>query len=741
MSKFILKPLQNVTQTGNNSRWQATDLPVLMELVPEHLFIPSGWVLMQGRLHRWGSDFSARLFAEVNSSASSLITYDIPVTLKGTIFELIKLPEGVKRLYFQPMNSCGEFELRHVFLKPVGMMERFARMVRRVVPVFFKQPRARRQRVGLSIYTPLINLSKAYRLVGRFRAYSPALTYKKWIEEFDLLTSADRRAIKHDVNHWHSRPHFCIIIDSRQITTLNDSNLLLTLKFLHGQLYKQFNVLVLITPDKKTMWTSSLPAWAHPVICQNGTDWLSSISTQWLREKAARWLIVLKPGMILTEHALYWLASEAIVDHAVKLLYTDHDYLDYQEERFSPTFKPDWSPELLRSTNYIGPAVAIRADLLEQSGECSYTDIGNSCNHNLLLRISEQLEPAAIRHIPVILFHLPFAKTTAQAPDVNHNLPDPVTSHLERSGISAKVHRTPAGHFKVQYTLPSPLPLISIIIPTRNALTHLRNCIESVLTKSTYRKFELIVIDNQSDDPQALHYLAAIAEHPKVRILRFNKPFNYSAINNFAVAKAKGKVLCLLNNDTEVISADWMETMLGHLTQSRVGVVGAKLYFSDGRIQHAGDTVGPGGCAHHLHSFLHRDAKGYCNRAILAQDLSAVTAACLMTWHRLFISLGGLNAINLPIAFNDVDYCLRVREAGYRVVWTPYAELYHHESATRGKDESPEKVRRARREVAYMRKRWKHIMHHDPFYNPNLSYDRPDFSLSNAPMINKPWLK
>jgi GT2 family glycosyltransferase len=226
-----------------------------------------------------------------------------------------------------------------------------------------------------------------------------------------------------------------------------------------------------------------------------------------------------------------------------------------------------------------------------------------------------------------------------------------------------------------------------------------------------------------------------------VRLLRFDRPFNFSAINNFGAEHARGEVLCLLNSDTEVISTDWLEEMVGHLTQDRVGVVGAKLFYPDGRVQHAGDAVGPGGCADHMHWMIARDDPGYCNRAVVAQDLSAVTGACLITWKNLYQRLGGLDEKNLKIAFNDVDYCLRVREAGYRVVWTPHAELYHHESVTRGRDQSEETKSRTRREADYMRSRWRGVMKHDPFYNPNLSYERPDFSLNVAPTVERPWLR
>jgi GT2 family glycosyltransferase len=267
----------------------------------------------------------------------------------------------------------------------------------------------------------------------------------------------------------------------------------------------------------------------------------------------------------------------------------------------------------------------------------------------------------------------------------------------------------------------------------------LRQCVESVLEKTTYPAFELLVVDNQSTEPEALSYLDGLAGRSAARVLRYDRPFNYSAINNFAAREAKGEILCLLNNDTEVISPDWLEEMVGHLVQPQVGAVGARLLYPDGRVQHGGVTVGPGGCADHLHAELPRGHPGYCQRAVIAQELSAVTAACMLTWKRLYEQLGGLNEHALPVAFNDVDYCLRLRDAGYRVIYTPHAELYHHESGSRGIDTTRRARRRARREIKYMRTRWREHMKHDPYYNPNLSYDQPNFTLNWKPRIAKPW--
>ncbi len=251
----------------------------------------------------------------------------------------------------------------------------------------------------------------------------------------------------------------------------------------------------------------------------------------------------------------------------------------------------------------------------------------------------------------------------------------------------------------------------------------------------------MLIVDNQSAEAETLAWFDAISADSRVKVIRFDAPFNFSAINNAAARQAQGEVLCLLNNDTQVISPGWLEEMVSRLLQPRVGVVGAKLYYADGRVQHAGDAVGPGGLADHLHSRLPGDAPGYCDRAVLAQALSAVTAACLVTRRDLYERLGGLNEADLAVAFNDVDYCLRVREAGWQVHFTPYAELYHLESVSRGKDDNPEKQARAAAEAAYMRKRWAQVLEHDLFYNPNLNYRRPDFSLGHAPRVETPWRK
>lgn len=423
----------------------------------------------------------------------------------------------------------------------------------------------------------------------------------------------------------------------------------------------------------------------------------------------AVWVMILRPGDHLAKHALYWFAAEARAYPDAAMIYADDDEFD-GERRCRPRFKPDWSLTHLRATNYIDRAVAINGRVLAKAGGIRPENHAGD-TWELLLRVGE-IAGDRVRHIPALLLHRDAEEEKGGAPEFR----------------------------RIRLDLPPVPPRVSIIIPTRDAVGLLRQCIESLFDKTTYPHYEIVVVDNGSTDDETLAYLAELQSQPNVQVLRYDRPFNYSAINNCAARVAKGKVLCLLNNDTEVIAPDWLEEMVGHLLQEKVGVVGAKLYYPDGRVQHGGDTVGPGGCANHLHQFIARDDPGYCNRAIVAQELSAVTAACMVTWRDLYLQLGGLNERWLPVAFNDVDYCLRVRKSGRKVVWTPHAELYHHESVSRGKDRGWRQELRAWREVRYMRWKWREEMKNDPFYNPNFSYFRPDFVLGPAPNVKRPWL-
>ncbi len=657
--------------------------------------VPSGWVIVKGVLRRNDFGFSARL--RVLDKQQREYLYELPVSLKGNLIEILHLPHEVDSLALLPCEGMQDIQATSLHVRPIRWYERYYRMWQRVVALYQNQPHAMLYKAGMRWYTPLLNLHRAYELAGGFRAYNASIPYPTWIERFDELDKRDIKRIHQRIKRWPKPPAMALLIEGGGDPLMNQA--------LSEQLF--------------------------PVEVVNSGEW-----------STADWVLCVQNGVVLRPHASYWFA-EAVIKHPdVLAVYSDHDLLSEEGERVSPYFKPDWSPELLLADAYVGPVMLVRRSLLEeQFSERAQGPSGLSC-YELALACLKSLggtaNATAVIHIPAVLYHW---HESAYRTDQQHHLKRlaEVQCYLDTVGANATAVSLHGRYHQVEY-VPNINPKVSIIIPTRDTLHHLRRCVDSILAKSSYTDYEIIIVDNQSNQAETLAYFDELAVNSHIRILAYDFPFNYSALNNFAVRHAQGEVILLLNNDTEVISGNWIELMLGQLAQPAVGAVGVKLLFGDGRVQHAGDAVGPGGCADHFHSKIAADDPGYHGRAILAQDLSAVTAACLMVKRSLWQKLNGLDEENLAIAFNDVDFCLRIREAGLRVVYTPYAMLYHHESVSRGKDDTPDKIARAKAEADYIRLRWKHLLSHDPFYNPNLNYARPDFRLSHAPRVQKPWL-
>jgi GT2 family glycosyltransferase len=288
-------------------------------------------------------------------------------------------------------------------------------------------------------------------------------------------------------------------------------------------------------------------------------------------------------------------------------------------------------------------------------------------------------------------------------------------------------------HWQVQYPLPTRPPLVSIIIPTRDRAALLRTCVGSIFARTEYPRYEIVIVDNGSVEAATKALFAELQREDGVRVLPFDGPFNFSGLNNFAAREANGSVLCFLNNDIEVITGRWLDELVSQAVRPEIGAVGAMLYYPNATIQHAGVILGLGGVANH--AFLHypHGTDGYMNRARLAQNYSAVTAACLAVRRDTFERVGGFNERDLAVAFNDIDLCLRIRTLGLRNLWTPFAELYHHESASRGNDNAPEHQQRFVREIEYMRRVWGPVLDHDPAYNPNLALNLLGWQLAWPP--------
>lgn len=435
---------------------------------------------------------------------------------------------------------------------------------------------------------------------------------------------------------------------------------------------------------------------------------------------------------LLHPSALYEV-MRAICEHGTDFIYTDENtFSEEPRDAYNPHFKPDFSPDTLRSYNYICHLSVFSRELLDSVGYFR-SEYDGSQDYDLILRLTEKAKK--VFHIRKILYYWRAHKNSV-AQDVGAKpytvaaAKKALAAHLERCGLKGEVlDSSVPTTYHIKYEIDGN-PLISVIIPNKDHTDDLDICLKSLYEKSSYKNFEVIIVENNSTEKETFEYYEALTQkHGNIKIVTWKGNFNYSAINNFGVNYAKGEYILLLNNDVEIINGSCLEEMLMFAQRKDVGAVGAKLYYSDDTVQHAGVILGLGGTAGHAHKHFGRSHPGYMARASIAQNLTACTAACLMMRRDVFDEVGGLDE-SFEVAFNDVDLCMKIRKKGYLVVFTPYAELYHYESKSRGNDSTPEKLERFRGEIDRFKEKWqKQLDDGDPYYNPNLTLTRDDFSL------------
>jgi len=447
-----------------------------------------------------------------------------------------------------------------------------------------------------------------------------------------------------------------------------------------------------------------------------------------LAKATGDWIVFMDTSMVLSPYALSEMATQIQQNPDAGLIYSDEDTIDERGIRSNPYFKSDFNLDLLYSMSYIRKSFLCKSSVARDVGGFNESVYG-CIEYDFILRVLENIGEKAIHHIPKVLFHILKSEDDAMRREACES--EVLRDYFKRineedvvvgDGLSILTHR-------VQWPLKNPSPLVSIIIPTRDQLEILQQCITSIQDKTTYPLYEIVIVDNQSESQDTIRYLEELSTLPNVKLLKYGHPFNYSAINNYAVSQVNGEIILLLNNDVEVISPNWLDEMVSQASRSDIGCVGTMLYYPDDTIQHAGVILGLGDVAGHTHKYMKRGSSGYFNRACVVQDYSAVTAACLAIRKSVYEEVGGLNEENLTIAYNDVDLCLKVHEAEYRNLWTPYAELYHHESKSRGKDNTHEKKARYLSEVAYMQKMWGHILVNDRYYHPAFTKTAEQFQL------------
>jgi len=467
---------------------------------------------------------------------------------------------------------------------------------------------------------------------------------------------------------------------------------------------------------------------------QNGG--ISAASNSALSLATGSWVVLLDHDDLLHPDALRSVAAAIRGNPEAELIYSDEDKIASDGRRESPYFKPDWNRTLFYSHHLMAHLAAYSTDLLRSVGGFR-SEFDGAQDYDLALRCVERVRDEQILHIPRVLYHWRIhPQSTA---DVSSNAKPlamirgekALNEHFARTGLRAKAHLLGHG-YRIRYDLPSPAPSATIVILTRDQPELLARCLDSILEKTEYPDYEILVVDNGTTDPVAKAYLEIAPCRGPVGVLRDQSPFNYPRLNNRAVAQARGEIVVLLNNDTEVINETWLREMISIAAHQRTGAVGALLLFPDGKVQHGGVVLGINNWAGHAHKGCWGDSPGHAGRLALSSEFSAVTGACLAVRKALYQEVGGLDE-ELSVACNDIDFCLKLREKGYRNVFTPFAKLYHHESASRGDDEAPANSERHQKELALMRKRWGAALRVDPNYNPNLTLQKEDFGLAWPP--------
>jgi glycosyltransferase involved in cell wall biosynthesis len=568
-----------------------------------------------------------------------------------------------------------------------------------------------------------------------FQAETATKDYHAWIARHERRGRKGRAELRRCAERLSPRPLISIIMP-----TFNTPIALLreAIDSVLAQAYDHWELCIADDASSHPEVLETLAAYAKAnrrikVVYREEQGGISCASNSALEIATGKWVAMLDHDDLLAPQALLRVAETIKSKPRSQVIYSDEDKITETGHRFGVYFKPDFSLELLRSQNYFNHLTVHRTENVRSLGGWR-TGFEGSQDYDLTLRIIERIPASSIRHIPDVLYHwrVVAGSTALALSEKNYAYTAglrALNDHVNRLKLPAVVEEAPGVPFyRLRFAPPRPAPLVSIVIPTRDKVDLLRMAVGSILDKTSYEPFEILVMDNGSVEEKTLSYLAELAETPRVRVLPYPYSFNYAAINNLGAREAKGDILALLNNDIEVITSDWLGEMVSFAAQDDVGCVGAKLYYSNRIIQHAGVILGIGGVAGHAHKYFPPNEAGYFGRLKVVQNFSAVTGACLVVRKNLYFEVGGLDEA-LTVAFNDVDFCLKVRDAGYRNVWTPFAELYHHESLSRGYEVTPERRKRFRGEIAFMKEKWSGALQSDPFYSPHLTLDGEGFSV------------
>lgn len=743
-----LVPLSHLSSKDQRSgRWLAygSDPAFLCEW-PHRGALPGGWYWVefevevhQGKIHApcLYVDYGRGVYLEGDKVA-------LPLDLAGPgehlVRRLVLLRHDVAALRFDPSVLPADFTVRKVAFTRLDRRGAFAEMFKDAL-------RAGRLATLLGAASSLLlrgPRGAGDRLYGdydvRHRSVQAGNDYAAWIAMYDTA-DADTVALRaREAEQLARQPLISVVMP---VYNSPERWLRSCIESVLNQAYPHWELCVADDASTDGSVRRVLEEYAArdpriKVAYRDVNGHIAEASNTALALATGEWVALLDHDDELSPLALLECALAIDANPGWRMLFSDEDKIDAQGVRSDPFFKPDWNPELFESQNCVCHLGVYHRSLLDEIGGFR-AGFEGAQDWDLALRATERLDASEIGHVAKVLYHWRMIEgSTALAPGekgyAHSAARRALQEHFDRVSAGSRVLEIPrcSGYFRIQHPVPEPMPLVSILIPTRDRADLLRQCVDSLLHKTDYERLEIIILDNGSEERETEAYFEQLRSEPKVRVLRIDMPFNFSAINNRGAEAARGDVLVLMNNDVEAIDPAWLREMVSHAIRPATGAVGAMLYYPNDTIQHAGVVLGIGGVAGHAYVGLPRGNPGDKHRAALTQAVSAVTGACLAVRASVFREVGGLDE-TLAVAFNDIDFCIRVREAGYRNVWTPFAALYHHESASRGYEDTPEKVARFKKEEGLMKQRWGGLLQSDPHYNVNLALDAAPYSLAYPP--------
>jgi len=750
-AEYYLNCAQQINARSNSGEYTSTGMDPYFLVDLKNNQLKAGWYWLSLNIKVVdGTLLSPMLYFDYGRGFNEEDIWRLPAIVDDTISCLINFSSDILQLRFDPTTTASTFTLTEFTLKATGSIKVFQIGMSRYKKIYLPDEN------NLSFYTGLVttflktgklDLREKVRQAIYHEKHSLE-EYKLWCKLYDTVSPSHLAAIKKLSSGLAYQPVFSIVMPVYNAPVIF---LKKAIDSVINQAYQNWELC--IADDKSTNEAVGKLLKEYKakddrikIVFREINGHISKASNSALAFATGDFIVLLDQDDELPAHSLYMVASVLNKNKNLEIIYSDEDKMDESGNRFDPYFKTDWNRELFYGQNMISHLGVYKHALIKKIGGFREGYEGSQ-DYDLALRCIEHLKPEQIYHIPHVLYHWRALNGSTAITISNKSyavsaglraLQDHFSRTAQRATPVENIHNS----FRIKWALPKKVPLVSIIIPTRDKVEVLSTCISSLLQNTGYPNFEILIIDNNSEEALTLAYFEKVQrEQEQVKVFSFKGEFNFSAMNNFGVRQSEGEVLVLLNNDTEVINRDWLNEMVSQCMREEVGAVGAKLYYPNGQIQHAGVFLfeaHPG-----IHIYLKRDKNdpGYFNKLNLVQNYLALTAACLAVRKEVYIKAGGLDDENLKVAYNDVDFCLKLTLLGYKNVWTPFAQLTHHESLSRGNDLDENNLPRFKTEQSFILNKWNNLMVNDPFFNHNLGVDTTATQFAFPPRIAYEWQK